>query len=130
MFESALTAAARTRRSASESMRSMFGSQRSATSGRAGGNRLERAGAHPRRLVVQQERRDEVALLERLENVDGVEHALLVGVGQLLDERLDGRRSATSSRTSAARTSRRSMLRRKAAGSRAWLRPRRRSTAR
>jgi hypothetical protein len=41
--------------------------------------------------VLEQERRHEVALLERLQHVDGVEHGGLVGVGELLDERLHRR---------------------------------------
>ena len=72
---SARTAAARTSASWSFSMRSTAGPQR-ARRGRPG--RLERAQRprpHVRRLVMQQQRRDQVALVERLEHVDGVQHA-------------------------------------------------------
>ena len=51
---------------------------------------LQRAPAHLRRLVVQQQRCDEMALVERLEQVDGVDHAPRFGMRQLGDQRLDG----------------------------------------
>ena len=44
-----------------------------------------------RPLVVQEERRHQIAFVERLEHVDGVEHAALVRVCQLLDECFDTR---------------------------------------
>ena len=72
---SARTAAARTSASGSFSMRSTAGSHRSATVGPRRLERGERARPHLRRLVMQQQRRDQVPLVERLEHVDGVQHA-------------------------------------------------------
>ena len=54
--------------------------------------RRQRPRPHLRRLVVEQQRRDQVALVERFEHVDGVADARLVGIGQLGDQRLDRRR--------------------------------------
>ena len=56
-----------------------------------------------RRLVMQQQRRDQMALVERLEEVDRVEDTRLVRVGQLLDQRFDGRQVRVRQRTAAAR---------------------------
>ena len=50
--------------------------------------RAERPGAHRGGLVMQQQRRDEVALVERFQHVDRIEHPALVGMGELLDQRL------------------------------------------
>ena len=41
-------------------------------------------------LVVEHQRADQVALVERLEQVERVDHPLGLGMGQLLDQRLDG----------------------------------------
>ena len=47
--------------------------------------------AHLRRLVIEQQRRDQVALVERLEHVDRVDHARRVRVRQFLHQRFDRR---------------------------------------
>ena len=62
---------------------------------RRGGERGQRPRPHLRRLVIEQQRRDQVALVERLEHVDGVEHPPLVGIGELAHEGLDGRQIRT-----------------------------------
>ena len=48
-------------------------------------------GPHPdrRRLVTQQQRRDEMRLIHRLEHLDGVEHPARVRVGQFLHQCFD-----------------------------------------
>ena len=61
-----------------------------------GAQRAQRALPDLRRLVIEQQRRDEVALVERLEHVDGVDHAGRVRLRQLLHERLDGRQIAAA----------------------------------
>ncbi len=53
--------------------------------------RRQRAPADFRRLVVEQQRRHEIALVERLEDVDGVDDPRRIGVRQLLHERFDRR---------------------------------------
>ncbi len=52
------------------------------------------AGAHLGRLVPEQERRHQIPLVQRLEQIDGVEHALRLWTGQLGHERLDRREVA------------------------------------
>ena len=47
--------------------------------------------AHRGRLVIEQQRRDEVALVERLEDVDRVHDACGLRMGELLHERFDRR---------------------------------------
>ena len=56
------------------------------------GHHAQRSRAHPRRFVLKEQRRHEVAPVERLEQVDGVEHRAFVRARQLLDERFDRRR--------------------------------------
>ena len=51
--------------------------------------RLERARANARRFVMQQQRRDQVPLVERLQHLDGVQHRGFVRVRELLDQRFD-----------------------------------------
>ena len=87
---SAAIAAARTAESGSASSRRMFGADFRAISLFEAAERLERPGPHFRRLVIEQQRRDQAALVERLEHVDGVDHAIGIGVRQLLHQRLDG----------------------------------------
>ena len=53
--------------------------------------RRQRAPANLRRLVVQEQRRHEIALVERFEDVDGVDDPRRIGVRQLLHERFDRR---------------------------------------
>ena len=60
--------------------------------GAPGGQRPQCPHADRPRLVAQQQRRDEMRLVHRLEHLDGVQHGRLVGVRQLLHERLDGGR--------------------------------------
>ena len=56
-----------------------------------GAERRQRAPADLGRLVIEEKRRHEVPLVQRLEHVDGVNHAHRVRVGEFLHEGLDGR---------------------------------------
>ena len=56
-----------------------------------GAERRQRAPPHLRRLVIEEQRRHEIALVERLEDVDRVDDALRIGMCQLLHERFDSR---------------------------------------
>ena len=87
---SARTAARRTSPSLSLSDRSTPRSQWALRSLAGRGRDLQRPGAHLRRLVMQQQRRHEVALVERLEQIDGVDDPPRIGVRQLGDQRFDG----------------------------------------
>ena len=89
---SARSAAARTLTSSSCTIRATVGIQRLADARAGQRQRPQRARAHARRLVLEQERRDQMALVERLEHLDRVEHGGFVGMRQFLDERLDRRR--------------------------------------
>ena len=53
--------------------------------------RRQRAPADLRRLVVEEQRRHEIALVERLEDVDGVDDPRRIGVRQLLHQCFDRR---------------------------------------
>ena len=87
----AAIAPARTAASGSASSRRMFGAQRRVGLAARLGERAQRARPHLRRLVIEEQRRDQVALVERLEHVDRIDDALCIRLRQLLDERLDGR---------------------------------------
>ena len=52
------------------------------------------ARAHLGRVVPEQERRHQIPLVQRLEQIDGVEHALRLWTGQLGHQRLDRREVA------------------------------------
>ncbi len=56
-----------------------------------GAERRQRAPPDDRRLVIEEQRRHEIPLVDRLEHVDGVDDALGIRVRQLLDQRFDGR---------------------------------------
>ena len=51
--------------------------------------RAQRAGADLGRGVVEEQRRDQVPLVEALEQVDGMQHVPRVRMAEFLDERLD-----------------------------------------
>ncbi len=53
--------------------------------------RAQGAGAHARRFMLEQERRHELSLVQRIEHLDRVEHGGFVGMRELLDEGLDRR---------------------------------------
>ena len=55
------------------------------------GQRPQRARPHLRRLVIEEQRRHQVALVERLEDVDRIDDALGIRLRQLLHQRLDRR---------------------------------------
>ena len=86
-----------------------------------GAERRQRAAADLRRLVIEEERRHQVPLVDRLEHVNRVDDACRVGVRQFLDQRFDRRelRSAQAQLVSPC-TSPVAMLCRNAAGSPAW----------
>ncbi len=52
--------------------------------------RVERPRPHRRRLVIEEERRHEVALVQRLEDIDRVHDPCRLRMGQFLNERFDG----------------------------------------
>ena len=58
--------------------------------GPAGFGQPQHPDAHVGVLVVEHQRADQMPLVERLEQIEGVGDTLRVGVGQLLDQRLDG----------------------------------------
>ena len=51
---------------------------------------VERPRPHRRRLVIEEERRHEVAFVQRLEDIDRVHDPCGLGMGQFLNERFDG----------------------------------------
>ena len=54
-------------------------------------DRLQCATAHLWRLVIEQQRGDQTALIQRLQDVDGVDDASRIGLREFLDQRLDRR---------------------------------------
>ena len=111
---SALIAAARTRASGSDSVRRICGTHWAADVAVDCAQRIERARAHRWGLVIEQQRRHQVALVERLEHVDGVDHARRLGWASSWTSVSTVERSPPLSRISAGARSRRSMLCRKA----------------
>ena len=87
---SARTAAARTSGASSFSSRSTPGVHRCAQRLAGAFDGEQRPRAHGGRLVVQQQRRDQVPLVERLQHLDRVEHVARVRMSLFLDQRLDG----------------------------------------
>ena len=73
------------------SARSTPGSQRSASSGAGASATCNARARIVGRLVRQQQRRHQMALVHRVEQIDRVEHAPRLGMRQLADERLDRR---------------------------------------
>ena len=60
--------------------------------GAGGGEGMKRARPDAGRLVMQQQRRDQVRAVESLQHVDRVENGLFLGIRQVFDQRLDRRR--------------------------------------
>jgi hypothetical protein len=55
-------------------------------------HRRQRSCPNVRRLVMEQQRRDQIAFVERLEQINRIDHTLLVRTGKFFDERLDRRK--------------------------------------